>query len=340
VFENINIFLFWAMVVSVSFNILVIYILRKKKSANGYHSQMKEIRNNQKNENLKNKKINKGSTVKNENTLIGYSGRTPICTPDNAKHIFICGTTGSGKTVALANYIKQAFNQEYPALIVDGKGDINSDSILAVTKQFAKETNRKTYVINLTDPESSDRYNPFKNATPTVCKDMLINMTEWSEEHYKVNTERYLQKVIMLMRAKNISFSFNTILKCISTEKFKSLSMDLQRNDFITKEEHLENVALADTSGKIAEGAVARFSLLLESELGCIFHEDGIDISTVLKENAVIIFILNPLIYSETSPSMGRLVLIDSKKAVSHLFNSNQRSFLSLMKLIHTPLLY
>lgn len=30
-------------------------------------------------------------------TLIGYSGMRPIYVPDDANHVFVCGTTGSGK---------------------------------------------------------------------------------------------------------------------------------------------------------------------------------------------------------------------------------------------------
>ena len=44
-------------------------------------------------------------------------------TPDNAKHIFICGTPGSGKTVGLSNYIKSGVEKDYGMLIIDGKGD-------------------------------------------------------------------------------------------------------------------------------------------------------------------------------------------------------------------------
>jgi len=62
-------------------------------------------------------------------TLIGLSGRRPIYLPDNAKHVFVCGTTGSGKTVALSNFIKNAVDNDLPALIVDGKGDIGEGSI-------------------------------------------------------------------------------------------------------------------------------------------------------------------------------------------------------------------
>ena len=318
-FDNLELFSWLLMVLAVIFVLLVVMILNKmKSSSNSYSSQMKEVRKNEKDLRYRIKKDIRKST------LIGHNGRMAVYTPDNAKHIFICGTTGSGKTVALSNYIKQAFNEDYPALIIDGKGDIDKDSILSIVKQFSRE---KTYIINLTDPSQSNKYNPFKNANPTVCKDMLINLTNWSEEHYKLNTERYLQKVITLMNMRKIPLSFNTIIKHIPAEQFINLSMELIKDNVISKEEHLSNIELSNISGGIAESAAARFSLLLESELGMIFHEDGIDISSALKENAVIVFILNPLLYPETSVLMGRLVLIDSKKAVSHLFNNERRSF-------------
>ena len=61
--------------------------------------------------------------------------------------------------------------------------------------------------------------------------------------------------------------------------------------------------------------------------MGEVFSDTGIDIATALKEKAIILFILNPLIYPELSPAFGRLVLIDSKKAISQRFNSRNRTF-------------
>jgi len=193
--------------------------------------------------------------------------KKPILVSDNAKHIFVCGTTGSGKTVALSNFIKSAVDKNYSALIVDGKGDIGEGSILDITAKLANTTGKKVYVINLNDPENSDKYNPFKNASPTIVKDMLINMTDWSEEHYKLNTERYLQRVVNLICKYNAPLSFKNIIKCIPTENYIKLSMILLKQEQITKTEHQENLEIAKASGKIAEGAAARFSTIAESEL-------------------------------------------------------------------------
>ena len=291
----------------------------------GYSEQIKEI----KAERAKRKMTNDISN----STLIGYKGSTGVYTPDNANHIFICGTTGSGKTVALSNFMNQAFSKNYPALIVDGKGDIGDNSILDIMNTFQKKSKRKTYIINLTDPTRSSKYNPFQNANASVVKDMMINLSDWSEQHYKVNTERYLQRVIQLMELQGIPFSFGMILKYIPVDQFITLSMELSKQGIITKEYHLENISLSKISGPIAEGAEARFSLLAESSLGTIFDDDGVDIYSALKENAIIVFILNPLLYPETSVLMGRLILIDSKKAVSHLFTENKRTFFILDEL-------
>ncbi len=259
--------------------------------------------------------------------LLGYNGRKPVYCSDNAKHIFICGTTGSGKTVALSNYMQNCMRKDFPMLIIDGKGDTGKGSILDVLAQLNRKYHKKIYRIDLTNPSLSDTYNPFYNTSPTVAKDMLINMTDWSEEHYKVNAERYLQRLILLLTKAEVPLSFQTIVKHMELEKFSQLSIQLVKEKRISKEKHLENLEIAKTSGKIAENSIARFSTIAESELGEIFSDTGIDIATALQEKAIILFVLNPLIYPEISPAFGRLVLIDSKKAISQRFQNQKRTF-------------
>lgn len=271
---------------------------------------------------MKQKNLNETNSA-----LLGYNGRKPIYSPDNAKHIFICGTTGSGKTVALSNYMRNCMKKDFPMLIIDGKGDTGKGSILDILTQLNKHYRKKIYCINLTNPSLSDTYNPFYNTSPTVAKDMLVNMTDWSEEHYKVNAERYLQRLISLMNKAEIPLSFQSIVKFMELDNFTLLSTQLVKEKQISKERHLENLEIAKTSGKVAENSIARFSTIAESELGEIFSDTGIDIATALKEKAIILFILNPLIYPELSPAFGRLVLIDSKKAISQRFNSRNRTF-------------
>ena len=252
-------------------------------------------------------------------TIIGHNNSRAVVVEDNAKHVFVCGTTGSGKTVALGNFIKRAITQNFPLLLVDGKGDTSEGSLLDITRRL-NLSGRKLYVINLTAPEAAEHYNPFRATSPTIAKDMLVNLTTWSEEHYKLNAERYLQRLVLLLNKSGESLSFGKIVRYMRPDRFSGLSAVLFKAGTIAKDEHAENLDIAKTSGAVAEGSVARFSTIAESELGQIFDESGIDIYKALEERATILFILNPLIYPEISPLIGRMILIDAKKAISRLF--------------------
>jgi type IV secretory pathway TraG/TraD family ATPase VirD4 len=262
-------------------------------------------------------------TVKKDDdtTFLGFSPNSKIIrVPNNAKHIFVCGTTGSGKTVALSNFIKSGVAGSYPMLIIDGKGDVGSGSILETVKAL-KEW-QGLYIINLNDPERSDKYNPFKNTTPSKIKDMLMSLTEWSEEHYKMNVDRYLSRVINLMHKAEMSITLKTIVCNMQTDNFLMLSANCEKRSIITKEENISNIDLVKISEKAVEGSFARFGAIIESEIGTIFDENGIDILTAIKERAIILFILNPLSYPEISALFGNLIMLDSRKAVSGLYES------------------
>jgi len=114
----------------------------------------------------------KGGTPTEEAVFIGTANKKIVFIPSDAKHVFICGTTGSGKTVALANFIASGAKYDYPMLIIDGKGDTDAGSLLEMTRMLCP--GRKLYVINLNEPTASDKYNPFKNTSTDVIKDMLI----------------------------------------------------------------------------------------------------------------------------------------------------------------------
>ena len=282
-----------------------------------------------------NRPVYGGAQQTEEAVFIGNtSSKKNVFIPSDAKHVFVCGTTGSGKTVALSNFLANGSGYNYPMLIIDGKGDTDSGSLLEMTKRLCP--GRKLYIVNLNEPATSDKYNPFKNSSTDVIKDMLINMTNWSEEHYKYNTERYIGRLCKLLAMQGIAISLDALTIYLPKTSFIKLSKDASEQGLLSKAEHLQDVDLAKTSGEIAENAAARFATIRDSDLGQIFDVSGIDIYTALQENAVILFILNPLLYPETSPLIGNLIIIDSKKAVSNFFKEKKKRIFYIMDEINT----
>jgi hypothetical protein len=312
---KINIFLVFVIGIITAFFLIVIKVV---KPGQDLERKLADKRNSAETE------IPRLAKSIDDYTLLGYSGRRAVMIPNDLKHFLVCGTTGTGKTVALSCFIRSGGRYKYPMLIVDGKGDTGMGSILDIVNIVCPYQNK--YIINFNDPASSDKYNPFKNTTPDIIKDMLMNLTTFSEEHYRYNTERYLGRVITFLCLKQIPLSLKKIIEYIPIVKFIALSKELLEQGIITKETHADNIEVSKTSGEIASGAVARFAVIAESNIGVIFAEEGIDIYTAIEEKAIIVFILNPLSYPEMSSLLGKLIVIDSKKCVANLFAQREKS--------------
>jgi type IV secretory pathway TraG/TraD family ATPase VirD4 len=277
-----------------------------------------------------NKVLDKIKGLKHEDgyTTIGveYENLSKIQIEDNAKHIAIAGTTGAGKTVTIVNFIENAMQKSYPVFAVDGKGDLSKGSLLDYMKTLSKKYNKKLYVINFVNPNDSDYYNPFLNAGMTEAKDMLISMNNWSEEHYKVNTERYLQQLIRILNMQKIKLDLNTIIN-YSPNKFKELIEKMKDNKNLSIDEYTKLSEIIENTGAIVNSAMARFATTAESEAGILFNSSGVDIYTAMKQKANILIILDTLSKPELSKQVGRLAVLDARKAVSKLFGDETRKF-------------
>jgi len=175
-------------------------------------------------------------------------------------------------------------------------------------------------------PDESDHYNPFKGAGMTEAKDMLIGMSDWSEAHYKVNTERYLQQLIKILNIKKIPLDLNTIIK-YSPTLFQNLIEEMKDNNEIEIDEYAKLSDIIETTAPIVNSAMARFATTAESEAGEIFNSNGVDVYTALKQKANILIILDSLGKPELSKQVGRLAILDAKKAVSKLFLDKTRKY-------------
>ena len=317
----------WLLIINMSFFLASLYKMRIERQAKleniGVKEMHKEIKDLQ-----KEAENNKSIENKKNGVFIGIDEATKkqVYSNYNSKHILVGGTTGSGKTTLLANYILDAVKNNYGLVIVDVKGDTGEKSILDITKKFCNKYNRKLIVVDMNSPSTSNRYNPFRNTNETICKDMLVDLTDWSEQHYKVNTERYLQRLIKLMILNNIDLSLKSITEHMFKDEFLKLSTDLEKSKIITKNEHLLNLSILKACEEIATNAAARFANLSESSIGEIFNNEmSYSIASALEENAIILFVLNPLEYPLLSSSFGRLILQDAKRTVSELFKKQNK---------------
>ena len=73
-----------------------------------------------------------------------------------ARHLYIMGQTGTGKSTMLKTMITDCLDKNYGFTVIDPHGDL-FDQIL---KQIPKNKKNKVFIIDTTDPENSLKFNP------------------------------------------------------------------------------------------------------------------------------------------------------------------------------------
>ncbi|WP_291630924.1 TraM recognition domain-containing protein [Clostridium sp.] len=234
---------------------------------------------------------------------------------DYKKNIFILGKNGAGKTVAISNFLKEHLNKNEFEVIIDGKGDVGKFSLYDIVTRLCLEKNRKLYIINQSVPEETHSYNPFKKCNATQIKDMLINMSEWSEEHYKALASEYFQALAQFMIDTEIEISFNSLIHYGMIRNF--ISELEKRKEFISIDEYEYYSSVISRCGEDVQGSVSRFSTIARGVGRKLFRDEkSFNLQQAYDEKAVVLVLLNNLEYTDFARGVGMLVLNDVKNVL------------------------
>jgi Type IV secretory pathway, VirD4 components len=226
------------------------------------------------------------------------------------QHVFLCGTTGSGKTTSIYCFIDYGLSENIPIVVIDGKGDTDFANALS---NMAKKYNRNFELFSISQPEESFNYNPLSYGGPTELKDRLMELSEWKEPHYQYMAERYLQLAFTLYEKAYETFDLCTFILGLAPEKLEKLAKELQAPPNVIDYLHSINK-------KGISGLIDRLTLIIESQIGHLFSiEPGRTISILdsIASNNIILFSLDSLAYPLYSRLLGRLIINDLKAVAS-----------------------
>ena len=241
----------------------------------------------------------------------------------------LLGATGAGKTTAIKTILEKPIKNGSPVIIVDGKG---SPSFITDIKVMCDKYDRNFKVFHMLDQYQQEElkrtsgeeivksyhYNSLRHGGYTELKDKIISLFDWSEEHYKLQAERFLQAVFKFIQLEEVkellqikAIDLKILSECLSVENLKSLLEHLgSEGDFL-------RTVLAEVEESAAKGLANRIQSICESELGELFRDtediNTIDCMKAIEENDVIFFSLDSLKFPEYAKMLGRLVIADLK---------------------------
>lgn len=234
---------------------------------------------------------------------------------DYNKNIFIIGKNGSGKTVAISNFVKGHLKKQEFCMIMDGKGDVGQFSLYDIVTRLCKKYGRKIYIINQSLPDETHAYNPFENCNATQIKDMLINMSDWSEEHYRAIASEYFQALAQFMIDTGIKVSFNNLVYYGNNMIFESELEE--RKEMLNIQDYKYYRDVIGRCGQTVQGSVARFSTLARGIGRKLFRDEhAFNLQTAYDEKAVVLVLLNNLEYTDFARGVGLLVMNDIKNVL------------------------
>ncbi len=224
-------------------------------------------------------------------------------------HTLVIGTTGSGKTVTLMNIIASAIERRWPLLFVDGKGDV---TLMKRIEAIAKARGIPFYGFSMIG--ESLKYNPIASGGYTSKKDRLIELREWSEDHYRKLAEGYLQTVFKILEQLNVDVDLWQLAKYLEPEKLYLLARQQQNADV------LEMIGTLEEKRKDISGVIAEIQNITQSEIGHLFdcsQGEVLNIEKAIDERGIVYCCLQPLAFPAYAATLGKLIVNDIKAVVS-----------------------
>jgi DNA helicase HerA-like ATPase len=224
-------------------------VFLKKKEIVSKKSQMDKKRNSKTYKDFKKKrmkflakkqiKYRKSNDMTNFIGYTEYKERLELNDRELNQHMFAIGTTGAGKTTVIAALMECALKRNKPIIFVDGKGDRNTVNDLVKLANGYKRTVR---VFSDLDQVT---YNPLKYGTPTVVRDKLMALFEWSEPYYKTQSSRFLQLLASMMKDYGLQQDLHTFYYYMNPSELKSF---LERQIMEQEIEEEMEIEVDDTS--------------------------------------------------------------------------------------------
>lgn len=261
---------------------------------------------------------NQGNDENSSASLIGtdrYERKIELSDKAANQHTLVLGTTGSGKTVTVCNIVESAINRDLPLIYIDGKGDYDLANRVA---RFAQEHGRPVSVFAMNG--ESIVYNPLASGGFTSKKDRIIELREWTEEHYKKLAEGYLQSVFKVMEACEVPCNMVTLADHLDLKRLKALVREHQ-SDIHDAERLMDELNAQDKAADSIESLVAEIRNFTASEIGHLFNVENdkpvLTLEDVIAQNGIAYFCLPALEFPSMAQTLGRLIINDLKATMA-----------------------
>ena len=253
------------------------------------------------------------------------------------RHLAIIGQSGVGKTVLGQNVLWQQTARGGGWLFIDAKLDKDvRDQLAYMARSFGRED--EFYVMNVSDPENSNTYNPLLNGDPDSISSRLLNLLPNSENNpgsdfYKQTANYALTVLIGALQSAKKRYTFMDLAIMLQSaaaiNKIESL-VPYDSEAFMVLQVFLDQFKKKDKNGiqvdvnKIKDllgGMSGRIAQFGQNKFGRVFNTTTpeIDLTDIVKNNKMCYVMLPTMDKDVAALNLGKMVLSDFRTTVARM---------------------
>ena len=260
-------------------------------------------------------------------TIIGneINSNQPLTISDTElnQHLLIIGTTGSGKTNSILNFVNSGLSRNLPIIYMDGKGSPDLIYRLAI---MAKKYNRtfKVFALRPNLPHIKPylaSYNPFSSGGATEWKNRIMSLftavNSRGQEHFSLGEQHYINFVANVL-AKMHESGAHIDLKILLSLLENRISL-VQHAHYLNLTIMAQKLTLLNNNKDIQSllGDVLKLlELFIYSDYGYLFntieHQHNIiNIKQSILDNEIVLFLFDASAYPEDTAKIAKMVIND-----------------------------
>ncbi len=253
-----------------------------------------------------------------DTTLLGFNCGKGIFISDNElnQHCLVVGTTGSGKTTTILNFVESALSRKLPCIYLDGKGDFD---LVDKLQKLAYKHNQVFRVFTLrpsSDLANLAFYNPLASGNATEWKNRIMSLFAEvqgkGQEHFSLIEQNYINFVANVLAKLNKKIDLRIFLAFLEQPEL------LQKVANEVDEVIAQKLAVLHNDKEISAlvgDVIKQLEIFIYSDYGHLFNttdqNNVINIKQSIINNELILFLFDASAYPEDTRKVAKMVISD-----------------------------
>lgn len=237
-------------------------------------------------------------------------------------HMYINGASGSGKTVAMLNFVIEAAAKGIPLIYIDGKGATDLERSMA---RIAAKYNRvfKVFTLSPNSVPNASSYDFLGTGTFTEKKNRIMQLFIVAEQagaaYYQDNLEMFINRVFIVIERHNLKidlFRFLTLISNINDLiELTAEDIVLESGISVSLKSYFEEIRDMKPADSPRNRIITKLDPFIHSSYGHLFDvidkPNVINIKQAINNGEIVLFLFDASAFALDTARVAKMVISD-----------------------------